>query len=87
MGDMEQFFNDVKARFDAAIAPGQAAWGDDKFGSTFAADFTGGCTNMRAGTENMAHTCGQISTGQGDSSRALTEKEQLSRDGFRNLQA
>ncbi|WP_327142041.1 hypothetical protein [Nocardia sp. NBC_01327] len=90
--DAATIAGDIRARLQgmadaarAAVAPGQAAWGDDDFGRKFAEGdkgFVTGSANMAAGTENLSDSFGNLTSGLQTSAQRLTAMEHGNRDGF-----
>ncbi|MCA2210217.1 hypothetical protein [Nocardia rosealba] len=75
----------IAAAGKAAVAPGAAAWGDDRFGSKFAdgADgFEAGATNIVESTSTLSTSMGNLSNGILSGSKRSDEREQENVDGF-----
>ncbi|MFC8042052.1 hypothetical protein [Nocardia sp. NPDC057353] len=78
----------LAARAEDALAPGSAAWGDDRFGAKFAmasgdsAGFAAGADSTALSTGNLGATLESVSDGQVQAAGALRNNEQASADSF-----
>ncbi|MFC3964558.1 PE domain-containing protein [Nocardia jiangsuensis] len=85
IGDLGARLRALAARAEAALAPGSAAWGDDKFGARFAAGaqgFAAGGDGTATSTGNVAETLDEVSDGQSRAAGALRNNELASTESF-----
>lgn len=75
----------IASAADAAVAPGQAAWGDDEFGSEFAAGdkgFVAGSTTLSGNTQNIATSFENLGDGLERAADSLARAERANTDSF-----
>ncbi|MGW5450593.1 hypothetical protein [Nocardia sp. NPDC003979] len=78
--------NTIATAGKTAVAPGSAAWGDDRFGSKFADGangFKAGADNIVESTSTLSTSMGNLSSGILSSSKRSDAREQENSDGFR----
>ncbi|MEV0356836.1 hypothetical protein AB0H71_12310 [Nocardia sp. NPDC050697] len=85
IGSLGDRLRGLADRAEAALAPGSAAWGADKFGARFASGDQGfalGAGSTASSTGNLAETLGQVSDGQAKAAGALRNNEWASTESF-----
>ncbi|MBF6179624.1 MULTISPECIES: hypothetical protein [Nocardia] len=84
-GDIRDRLSGIAGRARAAVSAGQAAWGDDEFGSKFAdgdEGFVAGSRNMATGTDNLSSSFGNLVQGLTEAAQNLRLMEQRNTGRF-----